>query len=524
MKQIILAINYCIIKVYRYFKVIFQNFYVVFIKPKKGDEETYRKELVCNLLLIFILALTILLNILVLKSFIYFGPINYTGIRPHIMLLITGSIMCLLYLSRKGYVAIVSGILIWLLITGCIYGQFTWGADLPSVILLWCFIITSSSILISTRYSFFLTIAIGVETILFQILENKNIIQPVKVWKNTNFKLDDAIEYTFIFTLIAGVSWISNREIFKSLIKVKQSKLELQNERDSLEIKVMERTNELHQVQVDKINNMYQLVEFGRISSGLFHDLITPLNTLDIAIQQISKDKDSNKTNIEQLKKQLDLCLRTSSRVVDFISLAKRQIQQNNDHSRFEINNEVQNSINLLGSKARCNNVQLVLKNQRKIFIKGSPTLFSHIITNLISNSIDSYQEIPAQNYDTTYNQIVSNRLVIIYTQKKHRLIEIKIKDFGIGIPTEIQQKIFDPFFTTKMTKGCGIGLSATKHTLEKYFGGTISFISNEKIKRSNQHSKIVNNKSNLGTTFTIKIPTQKHSEGTSHNQINTMS
>jgi drug/metabolite transporter (DMT)-like permease len=122
------------------------------LKPKQKDEELHRKEIVCNTLLIFVLILMTILSVLVLKNFFYMGS-NYAGISPLIMLSITGSVICLLCLSRIGYVSQVSHVMILILIAGCVYGQVIWGADLPSVILLWAFIITASSILISTRYS-----------------------------------------------------------------------------------------------------------------------------------------------------------------------------------------------------------------------------------------------------------------------------------------------------------------------------------------------------------------------------------
>ena len=68
----------------------------------------------------------------------------------------------------------------------------------------------------------------------------------------------------------------------------------------------------------------------------------------------------------------------------------------------------------------------------------------------------------------------------------------LKIADRGCGIPNGLHDKVFDSFFTTKdYTKGIGLGLSTTKHIIEKDFGGTISFSSVE----------------NQGTTFTVLIP-----------------
>jgi CheY-like chemotaxis protein len=48
----------------------------------------------------------------------------------------------------------------------------------------------------------------------------------------------------------------------------------------------------------------------------------------------------------------------------------------------------------------------------------------------------------------------------------------ISIKDTGVGIPAQIQQKIFEPFYTTKPTgQGTGLGLSTTWSIIEQHDG-----------------------------------------------------
>lgn len=143
----------------------------------------------------------------------------------------------------------------------------------------------------------------------------------------------------------------------------------------------------------------------------------------------------------------------------------------------------------ILESKARRQNVHIFLNCHKNIHIYGSPTLFSHIMTNLISNAIDAYEKQKPNKLNTKGYKI------IIYCTRKKKQLEIKVKDFGTGISPEIQSHIFETFFTTKSKHGCGIGLSATKHTVEKYFKGTISFISDVQ----------------QGTTFIIKIPIIKN-------------
>jgi signal transduction histidine kinase len=54
--------------------------------------------------------------------------------------------------------------------------------------------------------------------------------------------------------------------------------------------------------------------------------------------------------------------------------------------------------------------------------------------------------------------------------------VEIRVRDNGTGIPTDIMDKLFQPFFTTKPTgEGTGLGLSITYDIVTKAHGGTIA-------------------------------------------------
>ena len=134
----------------------------------------------------------------------------------------------------------------------------------------------------------------------------------------------------------------------------------------------------------------------------------------------------------------------------------------------------------------------VLIKNSVLTELYGSQILFSHIITNLLSNGLDSHD----QNLIKKYNNIhKKNKVVIIKTKLKFNILHIKVIDNGCGIDNEIIKNIFEPFYTTKQEYGCGVGLSATKHILEKYFGGQIN----------------VKSKPQKGTSFSILIPLSKN-------------
>jgi signal transduction histidine kinase len=72
-------------------------------------------------------------------------------------------------------------------------------------------------------------------------------------------------------------------------------------------------------------------------------------------------------------------------------------------------------------------------------------------------------------------------------------MVELAVKDNGIGIPQRVQDKIFQPFFTTKPTgQGTGLGLSLS-YDIVKAHGGELS----------------VESKEGEGSSFIISLPVE---------------
>ncbi len=69
----------------------------------------------------------------------------------------------------------------------------------------------------------------------------------------------------------------------------------------------------------------------------------------------------------------------------------------------------------------------------------------------------------------------VSTRLIDPTTPGERGLVEIRVKDNGMGIPQKVLDKVFQPFFTTKPTgEGTGLGLSLSYDIIAKSHGGDL--------------------------------------------------
>lgn len=107
------------------------------------------------------------------------------------------------------------------------------------------------------------------------------------------------------------------------------------------------------------------------------------------------------------------------------------------------------------------------------IHIDSLPTLWAHpiqmhqLFTNLMSNAIKFRSQEPLATH--------------ISAVECHGMLEISVKDNGIGIDEEHQQSVFEVFkrlHGKRMYEGSGIGLSICKRIVETH-GGTITVQSN---------------------------------------------
>jgi signal transduction histidine kinase len=78
---------------------------------------------------------------------------------------------------------------------------------------------------------------------------------------------------------------------------------------------------------------------------------------------------------------------------------------------------------------------------------------------------------------------------IVVAVKRVDNMVNITVKDNGIGIESENMERIFEPKFTTK-NSGMGLGLGIIKNIIENY-KGTITF--------ETQPGK--------GTTFIVSLP-----------------
>lgn len=436
-----------------------------FIRPKTTSEDSRRKEFILNVILFSLSILMIWSELYLIFSKIF---LSQKGVSLWIFTFILALFVSFLVISRKGYYTAASYTLIAVFFASITYAAYQWGVNLPTALLSSGLLIVISSILISTRFSIVVAFFVIAMIATIGYLEHVSIIQPARYWLKDKLFLPDIIEYSVILSFITVISWLSNREIEKSLHRARHSEAELKKERDLLEVKVEERTQELKKAQAEKMSQLYRFSEFGRLSSGIFHDLINPLTAVAISFKQL---QDSQSQNLQEAERNLENGLAAARRMEVFIQTVRKQISHQETKATFSLNEEIHQTIQLFDYKARQAKVALHFVRQHDVQTFGNPLKFHQIVANLVSNAIDAYDGITPE---TDKEHMVEIRLA------QHRdIARLEVQDWGQGIKPEVLPKIFDPFFTTKDTeKGTGIGLTTTKHIVEKDFAGNITIAS----------------------------------------------
>ena len=391
--------------------------------------------------------------------------------------------LTLLYiLSKKGYFKISSFCFLSTLFGLATYLISEWSGDLPSVLVSYILIIVLSGILINTRFACMATIVTSGSIICMSYFQVHEVIELNTYWKKGHLASEDVLVFIMLFLFIAIVSLLSNRETERALVRARLSESELKKERDSLEIKVIEKTRELKEVQANRISQLYRFAEFGRISSGLFHDLINPLSAISLNVEKLNENELYKKTETRTC---IEYAMTAVKKMEEMLQVVRKQLSQEENRSTFSINSEILQVVEILKYKSEQTNVHIKFFQKTNGEVFGDAIKFHHAVLNLVSNAIDSYETL--KNIGVPKSNIVQ----IIFERKNSDYI-LSIQDFGMGIEKENIEKIFEPFFTTKITtKGIGIGLSITKRIIEKDFCGTLE----------------VESAKGKGTKFVITIP-----------------
>jgi len=229
---------------------------------------------------------------------------------------------------------------------------------------------------------------------------------------------------------------------------------------------------------------------------------------LDFLIQDLPKLLSSIKVGADRLQ-EIVLSLRKFSRLDD-AEMKPADIHEGIDNTLMILQNR-------LKAKGGSPEIKVIKEYGTLPLVECYAGQLNQVFMNLIGNAIDALESgtgggekilpnsgINHQTHQTKtasrFANISSPTIKISTEAKNNNRVMIRIKDNGLGMTEEVQQKLFSPFFTTKpVGKGTGLGLSISYQIVVEKHGGELECFS----------------VLGQGTEFSIKIPIQHSHEKT---------
>lgn len=208
-----------------------------------------------------------------------------------------------------------------------------------------------------------------------------------------------------------------------------------------------------------QLEQMEHFAEIGRLSASLLHEISNPLTA---ALLYLESQDNQNLPNVRRARRNIILLQR-------YVEAARQQVRNESEVTEFFVKPQLDQVRRVVLPLARSQGVMLKFEVAPNFKIYGDPVKFQHIITNLIINSIDSYQDAV----------LLSDRpkQVTVSMEDRHNWLVIKVVDTGKGIARDQLASIFDAFYSTKSRTGhgLGLGLMTVKQYVERDFSGSIS-------------------------------------------------
>ena len=276
-----------------------------------------------------------------------------------------------------------------------------------------------------------------------------------------------------------------------------QAAIAIENVRlfESVEARTRELATSLEDLRTaqDRLVQTEKLASLGQLTAGIAHEIKNPLNFVNnfsaISVELIDELREALAgANLDtklraQINEVADMLQGNLAKVVQHgkraNSIVKNMLlhsrQGSQEHRPVDINAVVEESLNLAYHGARAEKQGFNITLERSFDpatgeVDVFPQEITRVLLNLISNGFYAATKRKADANGGDYEPVLSAT-----TKNLGDSVEIRIRDNGMGIPSEVKEKMFNPFFTTKpVGEGTGLGLSISHDIIVKQHGGSI--------------------------------------------------
>lgn len=207
----------------------------------------------------------------------------------------------------------------------------------------------------------------------------------------------------------------------------------------------------------DIMENALMRQEF---SANVSHELKTPLTSISGYAELIETGMASDEDVVRFAKGIHKSANRLMTLINDIIRLSELDGEGKEvPKESLDLYGLADTCVEMLGVSAEKHQVNIYMSGSRESYIQGNRQMIEELLYNLCDNAI-------------RYNNVGGKVEVCVYPKKEGIVLEVK--DTGIGIPKEHQDRIFERFYRvdksrSKSTGGTGLGLAIVKHIIARH-------------------------------------------------------
>ncbi|MFM8895534.1 MAG: sensor histidine kinase, partial [Actinomycetales bacterium] len=222
--------------------------------------------------------------------------------------------------------------------------------------------------------------------------------------------------------------------------------------------------------------------------ANVSHELKTPVGAMSILAEAIGASTDDPEQVRHFAERMQVEAGRLASLIQDVIDLSRLQGDDPTIHAEVvDVDELLERSVDDVRTLAASHHVEFLLGDPARACILGDRSQLQTAVRNLLTNAI-------------AYSP--SHTRVAVDARSVDGIVEVIVKDQGIGIPANDLDRIFERFYRvdqarSRVTGGTGLGLAIVKHVCQNHGGECRAW------------SEV-----GVGSTFTLRLPAYAEAEG----------
>ena len=273
------------------------------------------------------------------------------------------------------------------------------------------------------------------------------------LWRNPVYALGFFVAFA---STVALSQYLTRTIVVRMTVKHKKLEKDLRDRAEQITA-----INEMLKMTRVQMAQREKMVAIGQMAAGIAHEIGNPLASLSSVVQYLKI-----KLGSHEEKEQLLLINSQVDRISDIL---KRMLSLSRPATReykwTDLNELIDNTLSLVKFDKRMQ--AITIKNAISSdlpMVWLNPQLFEQVLLNIFINAMDAMEARQSQE----------GHVLEITKEFKDTVVEIRVRDTGIGMNQQVAKRAFESFFTTKeIGKGTGLGLFIS-YNLVSEIDGTI--------------------------------------------------